>query len=398
VRLCSPSKKKLGGGSRVKRIDISDDWANMSETSGATTATYSQVYDYTTKDEKKRTISSGVASYEPTLGNDENPFRQPVRYKQNQFLSLDNYHYIEEPFGESFFPAASVGYSKVTVRTVGSGDAESVNRTGAVVSEYFTAKDYPTSVNILGLEHRKPVLSKLFKLIGGVSLDMVGLSQGYSIELNDMHGKPKSTHIYNKSDAKISSVEYFYKAVNELAEKKELRNDVKVINPDGTVSDGTIGMDVEMYTDMRQQTTDNLGISAKVSGGSGAILFFPLPFFFPGIGVNYDRRSFRSSSSIKIINRFAIQYKVKKTENGSSITSENLLWDAQTGNILLTKTQNEFEDPIYSFAYPAHWKYNGMAQAYTNLGTVLTDFSTGSAGQVSNGTYNALLTPGDETD
>ncbi|MFC0773041.1 hypothetical protein [Terrimonas alba] len=396
VRLCSPDWKKKGGGLRVKRVDISDDWANMAGTTGAVTATYSQVYDYTTKDGKGNLISSGVASYEPLLGNDENPFRQPVRYKQSQFLALDNYYYIEEPFGESFFPAASVGYSKVTVKTIGSGDAETVDRTGVTISEFYTAKDYPTKIDVLTLEHRKPIFGKLFKLIGGVSSDVTGVSQGYSVELNDMHGKPKAVNIYNKSGQNISSVEYFYQSVNEKAEKKELRNDVKVIAADGIVSDGVIGMDVETFSDMRDEKVENLGVSVKISGGSGAILFFPLPFFFPGIGVNYDRRSFRSSSTVKIINRFAIQYKVKKTENGSSITSENLLWDAQTGNILLTKTQNEFEDPIYSFAYPAHWKYDGMAQAYKNIGTVLTDFSTGSDGQITNTSYNELLVPGDE--
>jgi hypothetical protein len=396
VRLCSPEGKKLGGGSRVKRIDISDDWTNMSGAAGAQTSTYSQLYDYTTTDAKAKIISSGVASYEPMIGNDENPFRQPIRYKQNQFLALNNYYYIEEPFGESFFPGASVGYSKVTVKTIGTGDEETVNRTGTVVSDFFTAKDYPVKIDMLSLQHEKPASSKIFKLIGGVSYDMVGLSQGFSVETNDMHGKPKSVQVFNKSGQKISSVEYFYKSSNELAARKELKNDVKVIHPDGTVSDGTIGMDVELYNDMREQKTDNLGVSVKISGGAGAIFIFPLPFFFPGLGINYDRRNFRSSSTIKIINRFAIQYKVVKMENGSTISSENLLWDAETGNVLLTKTQNEFDDPIYSFAYPAHWKYDGMAQAYKNLGTILKNFSTGSNGTIANGSYNSLLVPGDE--
>ncbi|MGN6293128.1 MAG: hypothetical protein ACTHMV_10325 [Chitinophagaceae bacterium] len=396
VRLCAPEWKKKGGGSRVKRIDISDDWAAMSGAAGAQTAMYSQVFDYTTKDGKGRSVSSGVASYEPLIGNDENPFRQPIRYKQSQFLALDNFYYIEEPFGESFFPAANVGYSKVTVRTIGAGDAESVNRTGTSVSEFYTARDYPTKVDVLGMEHRKPIASKVFKLIGGVSYDMLGVSQGYSIELNDMHGKPRTVNVYNKAGQNISSVEYFYQTVNPHAEKKELRNDVKVIYRDGTVKDGVIGTDVELFNDMRQETVNNLGVSMKISGGSGAVFIFPLPFFFPGVGVNYDRRSFRSSSSIKIVNRFAIQTKVTRVENGSSITSENLAWDAETGNILLTKTQNEFDDPVYSFAYPAHWAYDGMAQGYRNLGTVLTGLSTGANGQILNSVYDALLVPGDE--
>ena len=175
VRLCSPTWKKLGGGSRVRRIDISDDWATMSGTTGAKTATYSQLYDYTTKDAKGRQISTGVASYEPMLGGDENPFRQPVRYKEKQFLALDNYYYIEEPFGESLFPAASVGYSKVAVKTIGTDDPESANRTGTVVSEFFTAKDYPVKTDVLGLDQGKAGTSKLFKLIGGISYNIVGL-------------------------------------------------------------------------------------------------------------------------------------------------------------------------------------------------------------------------------
>lgn len=396
VRLCSPEKKKFGGGARVRRIDISDNWAQMSGTAGAKTAVYSQLYDYTTTDERGTIISSGVAAYEPSVGNDENPFRQPLNYKQNQFLGLSNLFYIEEPFGESFFPAANVGYSKVSIKSIGTGDDESVNRTGTSVSEFYTAKDYPTKISILGLEEQIPKIGKLFKLIGGSSYDMIGLSQGYSIELNDMHGKPKSVNISNKSGKNISSVVYFYKTTNEAVEKKELSNEVSVIERSGTIGQSNIGMDVEVYHDMREQTTNNLGVSIKVSGGAGSILFFPLPFFFPGIGANYDQRSYRASSTVKIINRFAVQYKVTKVQDGSSITTENLLWDAETGNVLLTKTQNEFDDPIYSFAYPAHWAYDGMGQAYQNLGTILSGFSTGADGTISNGSYGSLLTPGDE--
>lgn len=396
VRLASPDRKKIGGGSRVKRIEVADDWAAMSGATGAESSVYSQVYQYTTQGPNGSTISSGVASYEPSIGNDENPLRQPIRYKQNQFLGLNNYYYIEEPFCESLYPGASVGYSKVTVRSVGSGEADNVNRTGSVVSEFYTAKEFPVKVEILGIEKRKPATSKIFKLIGGLSYDMTGVSQGYSISLNDMHGKPKSVNVFNKSGQNISSVEYFYKTTNENAPQKELSNEVKIIKPDGSVTDGIIGMDAEMFTDMREQTTDNIGESLKISGGVGAIFIFPLPFFFPGFGVNCDLRSYRSSSTIKIVNRFAIQYKTRKVENGSSITSENLLWDAETGNVLLTKTQNEFDDPVYSFAYPAHWKYDGMGQAYKNLGTLFLGLSTSSSGEITNSTYNNLLVPGDE--
>src|SRR4029453_19320738 len=112
------------------------------------------------------------------------------------------------------------------------------------------------------------------KLIRNSEVENRGLSQGNSIELNAMHGKPKSVNEFNKAGEKISAMEYFYQSENQLAEKKTLRNNVKVIGSNGIVTDGTIGMDVEMFTDMRQQTTNNLGTSVKVSGGAGSIFIF----------------------------------------------------------------------------------------------------------------------------
>jgi hypothetical protein len=401
VRLYSPTFKKYGGGVRVKRIDINDDWANMAGETGAKTFSYSQLYDYTTNIKDNQgdviNISTGVASYEPMIGNDENSFREPVSYKEKHFLGLDNYYYIEKPFCESLFPAASVGYSKVTVKSIGAGDAVSVNRTGVTVSEFYTSKDYPTKVDWLELDRRKPAFSNIFKLIGAEIFDYVGLSQGYSVELNDMHGKPKSVNISNKTGERISSVEYFYKTVNDASEQKQLKNDVQVVKPDGSIADATIGLDIEMFNDMREQTTKNLGVSSKISGGLGSLFIFPLPFFFPGIGVNYEQRSYRASSAIKIINRFSVLDKVRKMENGSSITTENVLWDSETGDVLLTKTQNDFDDPLYSFNYPAHWAYPGMGQAYKNLGTLLEGFSTNSyGGEVLSSSYLQILSAGDE--
>jgi len=401
VRLYSPTYKKYGGGVRVKRIDINDDWANMAGGTGAKSFSYSQLYDYTTniKDNQGNiiNISTGVASYEPMIGNDENSFSEPVAYKQKQFLALDNFYYMEKPFCESLFPAASVGYSKVTVKSVSADDDVSANRTGVTVSEFYTSKDYPTNVDWLQLDRRKPAFSNILKIIGAEIIDYVGLSQGYSVELNDMHGKPKSVNTYNKSGEKISSIEYFYKTVNDASEQKQIKNDVQVVKPDGSIVDATIGLDVEMFNDMREQTMQNLGVSAKISGGLGSLFIFPLPFFFPGVGVNYEHRSYRASSAIKIINRFGVLNKIRKMENGSSITTENLLWDSETGSVLLTKTQNDFDDPLYSFNYPAHWAYAPMGQAYKNLGTLLENFSTSSyGGEVLSTSYNQILSAGDE--
>jgi hypothetical protein len=401
VRLCQPKFKKLGGGLRVRRIDISDEWASVSATTGAKTATYGQVYEYTTTvivNGVSEKISSGVAAYEPMTGNDENPFRQPVKYKAKVGIGLNNFMYVEEPYGESFFPAPSVGYSKITVKSIGTGDAETINRTGVTENEFYTAKDFPTITDQTELQtiQTSKTVSKLFGILGFGDYNHAAISGGYSIEVNDMHGKPKATRIYNRSKELISSVEYFYKCENQFSEQKSLSNEVDVIQTSGIVTKGFIAQDIEMFTDMRESVTDNLGTSVRLSGGSGAILFIPIPFFFPGINGNYSRKIFRSSSTVKLIHRAGILERVKKMENGSTIETENLLWDAVTGNVLLTKVHNEFKDPVFNFTYPAHWAYTGMGPAYLNLGTFLENFSSNTSGQILNSTYGNLLTPGDE--
>lgn len=397
VRLCSPDFKKYGGGSRVKTIEVSDEWAAMSQVQGAKTSSYKQVYSYTTTirnvDGTDKVISSGVASYEPTLGGDENPFRQPVFYRQKVVLQLDNYYYIEKPFGESLFPAPSVGYSKVSVTNIGTDETET--KTGTTVSEFYTAKDFPTKTSALALEKTTKGSSAILKILVAKMFYNVGLSQGFTIENNDMHGKPKKTTVYNKGGGIVSMVEYFYRTDNNNAETRTLNNKVAVMRPDGSVGDGVIGYEVDMFSDMRESLLENKGSKLQGSGGLAGFWIFSIPFFFPGPGGNWERKLYRASSTTKIIQRFGILDKVKKTENGSSITTENLVWDAVTGDVLLSKTQNEFDDPVYSFSYPAHWAYESMGQAYQNIGTYLDGFSSGANGEIP-AQFTAMLIPGDE--
>ena len=76
ARLNDPLNMKLGGGSRVKSIESHDSWGDFTDGTGLSTF-YVTDYFYTTNHEGKE-ISSGVASYEPSIGGDENPFKKPV--------------------------------------------------------------------------------------------------------------------------------------------------------------------------------------------------------------------------------------------------------------------------------------------------------------------------------
>jgi hypothetical protein len=388
---------KLGGGARVRKITMSDEWNSMSG-SEAATAVYGMQYDYTTTVQLANgssiLASSGVASYEPMIGNEENPFHQPIRYQQNIRLGPDNAFFIDEPLCESWFPAAGVGYSKVTVSNIGA-DGQA-GATGYSVDEFYTQKDYPVTVAHTPIDVQRFGAAGILQLLKIKKNNSRVLSQGYTIELNDMHGKPKSEKIIDKGGNELSSVYYYYKTVNDNSPEKKLNNEAMVLQNDGSASSTIIGRDIEMYTDMRSQTSFTAGVNVLINVDAIYLLFaiVPVPVILPLPNASYI--GFRSASTIKIIQQYGILDKIVKRQNGSQVSTANIAWDAGTGAVLLTRTQNEFDDPVYSFNYPSHWMYDkGMGQAYKNLGLLLTNFSS-NAGDITASAATGLLVPGDE--
>lgn len=378
---------------------MSDKWNEMTGDPNTETATYGQAYYYTTEKTLSNgqvvAISSGVASYEPSVGADENPFKQPVEFTQKRFLGLDQHYYLELPLCESYFPAASVGYSKVTMKNIGADGIE--GSTGSTTSEFFTAKDFPTRVESSDLQKVQPKLRKILRLFSIKITDHATVSQGYVVENYNMHGKQRAERIVDKNGQEISAVFYEYRTDNKSSGKPALNNLVPVIDKSGRVSQALLGVDVDFFTDMNEHQTENYGVAGEPSGGFFFLGFFPRPWFYwGGFSPNYDKRLFRSSVAIKIINSFPILDKVIKVEKGSRIETQNILWDAETGDVLLTKTQNEFDEPIYSFNYPAHWVYDGMGPAYKTQGLYLANFGTNADGVISASTYSSFLVPGDE--
>lgn len=398
VRLCSPNLSKTGGGARVKSVTMSDQWSEMTGDANTKTASYGQVYEYTMpytmNNGQKINISSGVASYEPLLGGDENPFKMPVQFSQNKLLGITEHYTIDLPLCEAYFPGPSVGYSRVTVKNFGADN--SIGNTGTTVSEFFTARDFPTRVEATPMQQQHPIASKILKFFGLRITDHATVSQGYVVENSNMHGKIKSERIVDKAGQEISTVAYEYKLNDKRALQKDLNNVVPAITSDGLISETEIGVDYEFFTDMNEHQNLSVGVRGEPSLGFFMTLF---PKFWVNIGMirpNYDKKMFRSAVAIKSIQNFPILEKVIKTEKGSRIESENILWDAVTGDVLMTKTQNEFDDPVYSFTYPAHWAYPGMGNASDNQGIYLTGFATNANGTIASSSYNAVLTPGDE--
>jgi hypothetical protein len=393
AKIVKTSGFKIGGGVRVKKVVIKDNWDAFTG-DDVSRGEYGQSYDYTVLDNGKR-ISSGVATYEPSIGNDENALKQPVPYTQKIKGAINNFFELEAPFGESFYPAPSVGYSKVTVRDLDPSGSENPN-TGFIANEFYTAKDFPVRVKISPMQRYNPRPSSTYSLVKTQSVEEMVLSQGYSIELNDMHGKAKANRIFNKSGSEISSTEYFYKADGLNTEEPTLNNRVNVISQTGQVESKIIGRDIEFFTDFREQETSNSGTAVNIGLDVIPAFWFPIPIPHWPVNGNNEYKLFRSACAVKVIQTNGLISKVVKKENGSSIAVENLAYDGLTGEALVTKTQNEFKKSYYSVNLPAYWVYKGMGPAYQTLGSLLENFNTGTNGAISNSTYSSYMMQGDE--
>jgi hypothetical protein len=378
VRLDNPIYKKYGGGLRVKRIEVKDNWYNMTAQQQQE-AVYGQDYDYTTTlnvNGVDTVISSGVATYEPAVGNDENPFRVPHKVYTEKVGALApvDYLYTEEPFAETFFPAPMVGYSKVRVQTIHK-TKKSAN--GFSETEFYTTRDFPVLVEYTPIdnESKKTYDPPLANILRFDAKHYVTLSQGFKVELNDMNGKLKSQAAYAQTDLKtpVSYTQNYYRLENDNTLRQKLSNKAAVIDSsNGRINyDGEIGKEVEIMIDVRQQVSTT--ISASIEANVDFAHPFP-PIILPSAIPlpSKETNQYRSIAVTKVVNRYGILDSVIHIQKGSKVTTRNLIYDAETGEVLVTQTNNEFDDPVYNFNYPAHWAYSGMGPAYKNTGAVFS--------------------------
>jgi len=401
IRLNDPNKRKLGGGHRVKTISMSDEWDDIN-TSGGKKARYGQEYDYTKKAESPtgsyETMSSGVATFEPSMGRDENPFVKAEFYDQKRLGVPDINYTFEHPIGENFFPGASVGYSRIKVSSLTHNGQNDRHRTGYQVSEFFTYKDFPTKVNATKIEREmfEPPIG-LNILSFGASIKKGTAAQGYTIELNDMHGKPSANWSYNEMGKRLSGVTYEY----QLDEDGTLDSKVLAIDNQNNVSNETFGVNIDFATDARfsrdNYYSGSLDLNLDIFVPTPLPVPVPVPTLYPG--ASFSRTVTRTATTTKVIRKTGLLKKTTAYKEGSEIETENLLYDAETGEILLTSVENEFDEKIYSFNYPAHWAYEkGMGQAFQNWGLEVKGIQINDqTGEVdgTNHTLTDLIVPGD---
>lgn len=409
VRLNSCDKIKFGGGSRVRQITMKDQWAEDEE------GTYGQVYDYTVA-ENGIQISSGVATYEPLNGGDENALHYVKKYPHSTHQS-NGIAFFEYPLNESYYPGPQVGYRKVSVYSLPSarlagldvkncilsdgnplfptGDNIHYGTSGKSVYEFYTAKEFPV------ITHETEKVNKSFELqttipfVGNVSISKLTASQGYSIITNDMHGRLKRISQYKQKEAgdfvasPVSWMQYNYNADTIIYEKQNVLtlSNSFTENADGTLSRMTgsrtphsqmytMGQQVEVFGDTRQ-FTDHSWTTGTNSDQD--ILDIPLLSGTMPISISSQwprvtktTTQLRTVVTNKIISRSGVLQSVEVYYGGAFTKAQYLKWDKLTGTPVLTLVKNNSVTPVYRYVIPAFAKYPAMGGAYQNTGLIFS--------------------------
>jgi hypothetical protein len=404
IRLTNPIYKKVGGGYRVKRVIIKDNWNKMT---GGYESTYGQEYDYSTTTSvngEKVKISSGVATYEPSIGSEENPFKEVLTYDSKLPMGPTQYGFIDLPLGETFFPSPMVGYSKVRVRSIHNALNKNI-KSGIGIQEttYYTSKDFPFISDYTDFSPLSNVTYKPDPILNFLKIDtkqMLTMSQGFRVVINDMNGKIRSQASYPENDElnPINYTEYFYKIKKMGENSYSLDNVLKVADKTGSVKDMEVGKDIEVCVDFREHKSETMsnGVQFNIDGFSIGPFFIPVPIMFkPPMK---ETNTFRSVSVLKIVNQYGIVDSVLQIDKGSMVSTKNLVYDAETGDVLVSRTNNEFNHPLFNLNYPAHWVYSGMEPAYKNIGAVYKSvvFKQGMIENMTDAEQMAIFESGDE--
>lgn len=395
IRLLNPAKRKLGGGLRVKKIVMHDNWDVM--TSHPNNSLYKQFYGQEYNYDNDDGTTSGVATFEPNNSH-ENPLVMPFYSKDDYLVAPKEMNFVEKPFGASFFPAPTVTYGQVTVRNL-SRDGISKHATGHIVNKFYTSYDFPTITTFTDLKSHYDKSTIAGRLLNFNARNFLTMSQGFVIEINDMNGKQKSQWVYAENqEAPISGVEYEYSVNNQHS--TQLENTLPVIDKNGNISEKSIGVQYDVINDFRESYSEQktYGININVAGFLAAV--FPVVVPTPLPKYSNHRNLARVATTTKLVKKYGILTKKTVYDLGSSVSTENLAWDKNTGRVLVTKTKNEFNDAYYTLKYPAYWhkEYSGMMASTKNLNLTgqLEPVSGSSSFKLINATSDNLIHAGDE--
>ncbi len=408
LRLRSFDKVKYGGGHRVREIRLYDNWNEAFAVTGTEDEScYGTIYEYDMPTSDGEIISSGVATYEPLVGGDENPFRNPVRGWEEKNVLAKNVAntYTEDPGNENIFPGASVGYSQVRIMSKNTYEKKSnftaspiKHYTGITVEEFFTSKDFPIINDVTDLQQNSTFRkSRLIvpALFANVDRLRMAATQGYYTELNNMHGKPKGAKeiaLVAENDISTprefdevitSSMEYEYFDKEKLTTNRagetfitrSLANDVEILFSDtdpsnltqAKIGTGTLGTEIDFIprTNYLQKRNISGSLQFNLETFTWLPLLYPIPSF------NWQEEKVGTIVSNKVVNKSGILKRIIATQEGSTIETSNVLFDDMTGEPLLTTVTNDYDDKVYNYSILARDIYDRTGASYKNIGKTI---------------------------
>lgn len=382
VKLNAFNRTKKGGGTRVKRLWLDDKWSTMTGVNNGSNIHGTEYY-YTHPDGK----TSGVAAYEPIVGSEEIPHKKPIRYGNDvKFSSRDNAFYIDDPILEAFYPAPQVGYERVIAKPISDfgniidpsdidryyvnssaySDADFADTRSAIMEHrFYTAKNFPVKVRKTKLNATKEdPPQQVIPFVGTKKYTVEGYSQGFSVETNDMHGKKlmESTYPYTTNISELTvmtptnKVEYFY---NVKVHAGVIKTDLPTQKSKGGTLDDLFvgnthfGITSEYYGAARESWTysssDDIGINVH--------LWFPIvPIVIPVPKVNLSKteHTYRELATMKVIRKKSVLVQTRSTVNQSLSIAEPVTFDEFTGEPILTKNTNEYNEELLNYAFKGH--------------------------------------------
>lgn len=399
IRLQSVGLMKKGGGQRVKSLYFYDQWNNLAG-GNEQNAHYGKNYDYSISDSTYGIISSGVASYEPMIGGDENPLRQLIPYigqSSSDWPANDPIElYQEEPIGESLFPGAQIGYSNVKVTSIHSDYGKSSQ--GIDQYQFYTSRDFPAQVIATARTSDEKNYFDFF-----TQKNTLATKQGYTLIFNDMHGKPKKVEhdVYNHQSHTIQPITY--QEFRYKQSEGKLDNFVKCTKKrygSIVVDDCQIGLEEDITLDSRRKDELTKNSTFNINSNVFLVPFIPIPIVLPYAfywGGEYENE-FQSATVTKVVQQYGILDNIVSYNEGAVTAMQNEVYDPITGHPIVTSITNEFKDKEYTTNIPASWVYKGMGSAYQNI--LYSDTGNITVGYHNIGTLNITntrpLEPGDE--
>jgi len=407
---------KKGGGVRVKRVLFVD---NGIETGNGGTYGTEYIYGETVKKTTPNNTeidmphSWGVASNEPIGIGKEHALREfQKKGKQeffNQIFTGRDKEQHEGPLGETVLPSPSIGYKKVIAKSIyeieDAGVHEKKSSPGYTVYQFHTAEEYPfdkvypkrysigPQTEIKGKAADATNFSKSTRYIENppafdiFTHDLAYLTQGFRFIDVKMHGIPKKTMVCSgiyppKNDDQysiISSTSYNYYLPGQKIQVWDGEN-VEYIVP---------GKEMDITEAGRLVDETKLKIDIELDFG---IYYTPpaavVPDFSLAPRFSIKTNYIAKHAICKTISYPVIAKSIETEKNGVRSSQEFLVFDAATGEPLITRTKDSYDSyansgdhngEIYSVAVPAMWKYDFFKSADDNgsnqLNTKIANFT-----------------------